>query len=91
MPCRPEDMDSAARRVACRAIGCAPAHAVPVGCFVPQFVWVFASRECLPSPIAREGCTVLAYRTHTSFQRPQDCVEPERSLMRQPQEQKMMQ
>ena len=54
MPCRPEDMDSAARRVACRAIGCAPAHAVPVGCFVPQFVWVFASRECLPSPIARD-------------------------------------
>ena len=45
MPCRPKDMDSAARRVACRAIGCAPAHAVPVGCFVPQFVWVFASRE----------------------------------------------
>ena len=83
MPCRPKDMDSAARRVACRAIGCAPAHAVPVGCFVPQFVWVFASRECLPSPIARDlqggsvlppmrfGCTVLAYRTHTSFQRPQ--------------------
>ena len=37
------------RRAALRA---EPTHPVPVGCFVPQFVWVFASRDYLPSPIA---------------------------------------
>ena len=37
------------RRAALRA---EPTHPVPVSCFVPQFVWVFASRDYLPSPIA---------------------------------------
>ena len=35
------------RRAALRA---EPTHPVPVDCFVPQFVWVFASRDYLPSP-----------------------------------------
>ena len=36
-----------------------------------DFVWVCVPR--LPHPVLSRaiGCTVLAYRTHTSFQRPQ--------------------
>ena len=53
------------RRAALRA---EPTHPVPVGCLVPQFVGVFASRDYLPSPSPIDcGCTVLAYRTHTSL------------------------
>jgi len=37
------------RRASLRA---EPTHPVPIDCFVPQFVWVFASRDYLPSPFA---------------------------------------